>query len=104
MSRGYAMTKKMKNQNITKLGWPVPTNIHESFTTFCDDNGLSYQDAIAAAMLLFLHIPATLREQGIRAAKGKGQIDLVFWRSLDNGQILSIKELTARLRKKQRQT
>ena len=72
-------------KNSVTAGWPIPTDVKEAFVSFCAEKGTLVQEAAAAALLLYTHLPAQVREQAILESKGIVEPDLQFWQDFAAG-------------------
>lgn len=70
---------------LTPLGWKVPEEVFKMFKDFCDDTGSGYQDAIAAAMVIWPHLPASVQRAAQLEAKGKPSVGKKFWEEFRKG-------------------
>ncbi|MBN2513067.1 MAG: hypothetical protein JXB18_09035 [Sedimentisphaerales bacterium] len=74
------MIKNKKTDDVKQIGWKVPPKVFYDFQDYCDSVGLHYQDAIAAAMVLFQLMPPSIQRQGQYEARGIAMADRSFCR------------------------
>lgn len=67
------------------LGWKVDDDLIEKFKSYCEMTGSSYQDAIAAAMVIWQYLPASIQRQAQLEANGTICVDAEFWKLLNDG-------------------
>ena len=76
------MAKKMQK---IKTGWLVPDDILESFREDCARNSYVIQDACAAALTVWQHLPVGLQQLALWESKGLGPPQTEFWSQIAEG-------------------
>jgi len=69
----------------TQLGWKVPVAVVDRFKTYCDEVGSNYSDSIAAAMVIWQYLPASVQRQAHLEVSGKPSVDKKFWEEFRKG-------------------
>lgn len=73
------------SEELIGLGWKVPQEALKKFKDYCDDTGSGYQDTIAAAMIIWPYLPASVQRAAHLEAKGKPSVGKKFWEEFRKG-------------------
>ena len=69
----------IKKEEKIKVGWTIPEQVKDDFVTFCARKGTLAQEDCASALVVWQHLPATLREWAKAVAKGEKPCIPEFW-------------------------
>lgn len=79
------------NSELKALGWRISEEAKDAFTAFCDTVNAGYEEACAGALLMWIHLPAQVREWATLQAKGHQIIDDQFWKDFAAGLELGLR-------------
>jgi len=84
----------MKN-NAEKVstGWLIPSELKESFVSFCAKVGTLAQEDCAGALFVWQYLPPQIREWAKLEAKSESVFDQEFWEGLCAGLEVSLRSL-----------
>lgn len=83
----------MTNKELTNVGWQIPVAVRDRFTAFSDRVGNKIQEDCAGALIVWLYLPAQLREWARLEAKGCSAVGEGFWEGFAEGLAAELQRL-----------
>jgi len=68
-----------------QLGWKIPPAVKKEFMEHCDKTGAKYQDALAAAMVIWQFLPPSIQRAAQLEAFGEPTLDRKAWLAFSRG-------------------
>lgn len=85
--------KKLSESWMEKkqTGWPLSVDVTDIFRSYCDDVGMEYAKSQEGAMLVWIHLPASVQRLACLQASGKiPAVDSEFWKKYLEGLTIEV--------------